>query len=122
MDTPDTHLKTKHEKELCRPWEPCSSPAARTSHKSPFKQVRSCVLFMVALIAIYAGSCGTVMAQSSLGSKSPTRACVDKTTKWGYVDSTGKLVIVPRFDATNSFSENLAAVQVDGKWGYIDTT
>ena len=40
--------------------------------------------------------------------------------KWGFADSTGKMVIDPIFDFTYGFSEGLAAVKVRGKWGYIN--
>lgn len=40
--------------------------------------------------------------------------------KYGYIDSSGKVVIKPRFDLTFHFSEGLAAVEIGGKWGYID--
>jgi hypothetical protein len=41
--------------------------------------------------------------------------------KYGFIDSTGKTVIKPKFDLTFHFSEGLAAVMLGGKWGYIDT-
>ena len=43
--------------------------------------------------------------------------------KWGFADSTGKMVIDPIFDLTWGFSEGpegLAAVLIDSKWGYIN--
>ncbi len=40
--------------------------------------------------------------------------------KWGFADSTGKMVITPIFDFTWGFSEGLAAVKVRDKWGYIN--
>lgn len=43
-------------------------------------------------------------------------------TKYGFIDSTGKVIIQPQFDLTLGFSERLAAVQVGKKWGYIDTS
>ena len=42
--------------------------------------------------------------------------------KYGYIDRSGKTVILPQFDLTYGFSEGLAAVQIGKKWGYIDTT
>jgi Glycosyl hydrolase-like 10/WG containing repeat len=44
------------------------------------------------------------------------------TLKSGYIDKTGKLVILPNFDTATSFSENLAAVKNGNKWGYINPT
>ncbi len=42
--------------------------------------------------------------------------------KYGFIDSTGRTVIEPKYDLTFHFSEGLAAVMIGGKWGYIDTT
>jgi hypothetical protein len=39
--------------------------------------------------------------------------------KWGFIDRSGKVVIRPRFEAVERFSEGLAAVQEDGAWGFI---
>jgi hypothetical protein len=52
---------------------------------------------------------------------------VRQAGKVGFIDSTGKIVISPRFDSALTandvtFSEGLAAVQVGNKWGYIDRT
>lgn len=41
--------------------------------------------------------------------------------KYGYVDAFGKIVIAPRFDAADTFSEGLALVLEKGRFGYIDT-
>jgi len=41
-------------------------------------------------------------------------------TWYGYMDTTGQIVIPMKFRNAMQFSEGLAAVQVDGKWGYID--
>lgn len=46
----------------------------------------------------------------------------DEGDAWGYVDTTGKVVIPFRFSIAGRFSGGLARVQQDGKWGYIDTT
>jgi len=40
----------------------------------------------------------------------------------GFIDSTGRMIIQPRFSTTFPFSEGLAAVELAGVWGYIDTT
>ena len=41
--------------------------------------------------------------------------------KWGFVDSSGKTVIQPKFEETGNFSEGLCAVKdEDGNWKYID--
>jgi hypothetical protein len=40
--------------------------------------------------------------------------------KYGYVDASGKIVIAPRFDGADAFSEGLAVVLDSGRFGYID--
>ena len=42
--------------------------------------------------------------------------------KWGFIDKTGAMVILPQFGYVSTFHEGLAAVAVGGKWGYIDKT
>lgn len=42
--------------------------------------------------------------------------------QWGFVDKTGKEVIVPQYNGAYSFSEGLAAVKTGDKWGFIDKT
>jgi hypothetical protein len=39
---------------------------------------------------------------------------------WGFIDTTGKLVIEMKFDVVSQFSESLARVRQNGKWGFID--
>lgn len=46
---------------------------------------------------------------------------------WGYIDSSGKFAISPRFESSPSdyvwsFSDGLAMIEVKGKFGYIDHT
>ena len=48
-------------------------------------------------------------------------AAVQKGGQWGFIDMTGKFVIVPSFEAVGSFSNGLAPVRQGGLWGYIDT-
>lgn len=42
--------------------------------------------------------------------------------KWGFIDTTGKLVIPCKLDDTYPFREGLVRVEKDGKYGFIDTT
>ena len=39
--------------------------------------------------------------------------------KWGFVDTTGAILIKPVFDDVSGFSEGYAAVNKSGKWGFI---
>jgi hypothetical protein len=47
---------------------------------------------------------------------------VKRGDKYGFVNPAGKIVIPPQFDAADSFSEGLAAVDTRGAWGFIDQT
>lgn len=49
-----------------------------------------------------------------------TYAAVEKDGKWGFVDTSGKMVLKNEYDGARSFSNGLAAVKVDNLWGYID--
>ncbi|MDR1746328.1 MAG: WG repeat-containing protein [Tannerella sp.] len=40
--------------------------------------------------------------------------------KWGYADTTGKNVILPKWDKVGEFSEELAVVCTGGKYGFIN--
>jgi hypothetical protein len=42
------------------------------------------------------------------------------STKFGYIDSSGRMVIPPRFSGAGSFSQGLAPASEGGLWGYID--
>lgn len=52
-------------------------------------------------------------------SSEPAAVCIKD--KWGFVDSTGKIVIEPQYTQAKSFSNGLAAVSTNGMWGYINT-
>jgi hypothetical protein len=48
---------------------------------------------------------------------------VHRNDPWGYVDTTGKFAIPPKFnDSPGSFLNGLAGISVNGKTGYIDRT
>lgn len=46
----------------------------------------------------------------------------DASGKYGFIDVGGQVVIAPRFDGAERFSEGLAAVSVGGRWGFIDAS
>lgn len=47
-------------------------------------------------------------------------AAIKLDGKWGFINSTGEVVIAPKYDEARSFFCGHAAVKVDGKWGFID--
>lgn len=44
----------------------------------------------------------------------------NQTTKYGYVDKNGVMIIKPQFDEAEVFSDGLARVMINYKWGYIN--
>lgn len=42
------------------------------------------------------------------------------STKYGYANSRGYMVIKPKYDEARMFREGFAAVMKDGKWGFIE--
>jgi hypothetical protein len=40
-------------------------------------------------------------------------------SKYGYMDTTGKIGIKPQFDAAGSFKEGLAPIKIGDKWGFV---
>jgi len=47
---------------------------------------------------------------------------IQQNDKFGFINSTGKLIITPKFLNAENFSEGLAAVRINGTYGYIDPT
>ncbi len=47
-------------------------------------------------------------------------AAVKKDGKWGFISSSGKMVIEPVYEEAKSFSYGYAPVKVSGKWTLID--
>jgi len=41
-------------------------------------------------------------------------------TRYGYMDTAGRVLIQAQFKDARTFSNGFAAVEVDGRWGYID--
>ena len=48
-------------------------------------------------------------------------AAVKRDGKWGWIDKTGRLFLVPSLSSPPNFHEGLSPFERDGKWGYIDT-
>ena len=49
-------------------------------------------------------------------------AHVQLNDKWGFIDKTGKEIILFKYDDAEDFSEGLAPVELNFKWGFIDKT
>jgi len=83
-------------------------------------------VFLIICCGILACSCGKQPAGAEDADSRARRAGalfpVHHNGKYGYIDSTGRLVIPPRFEYADRFSEGLARVTLEGKSAYIDTT
>jgi len=77
-----------------------------------FKTRLACSLFWSLFICI------SLAAQSTDNPLFP----IELNDRWGYIDRSGKIVIEPRFESAEEFSEGLAVVQLDGKSGFIDAS
>ena len=40
--------------------------------------------------------------------------------KWGFADSTGNVVVKPKYNEVENFKDGLAKVRTDTKWGLVD--
>lgn len=63
---------------------------------------------------------GTVAYEDVRPFADKTYAAVKSGDKWGFIDSSGKTIIEPKYDDARSFSNGLAAVKTLDLWGYID--
>jgi hypothetical protein len=52
--------------------------------------------------------------------KAPVLFPVRENDKWGYIDTTGTVVVGFQYDDARDFSDGMAAVKVGSTWGYID--
>lgn len=49
-------------------------------------------------------------------------ARVKTKNKWGYIDTTGNVVVPPKYNEVENFSDGIARVRMGQKWGLIDTS
>jgi len=86
----------------------CGDPAVRPGGKAARSGIDTILCPMLILVLIASlGACNLHPISRSL-------------TRYGYMDTAGRVVIQMEFKDARSFSGGLAAVEVDGKWGYID--
>lgn len=41
--------------------------------------------------------------------------------KWGFIDTTGNVVVPPKYNEVTNFTDGLARVRIGQRWGLIDT-
>ena len=91
---------------LRRIHNPVVVPAAKAVHPG-FTKNKLAILFLALTAALTACNLRP-LARSSI--------------RWGYMDTTGRIVIPMRYERAQDFSEGLAAVEIDGRWAFIDRT
>jgi hypothetical protein len=79
------------------------------------RYIQPSILLLICLTIL---SASFVAAQDSL---SGDLFIINVNGKKGFIDKTGKVMIEPRFEQAEDFSEGLAAVKIGDWWGYIDT-
>jgi hypothetical protein len=78
---------------------------------------------LTTLIAfLLVGGLSTDCRTADEGSSPVHRYPVQQDGAWGYIDTTGQVVIEPRFEAAEPFSYELARVVLDGEPAFIDST
>ena len=68
----------------------------------------------------YLGLCKDGLCRFNVGGNFDKLNSRIKDGIWGYMDNTGKIIISPKYERANGFSEGVAAVKRGGKWGFID--
>lgn len=74
----------------------------------------------LAFVAALAASPSLSASQAAPAQPRLFPVVIDRVT--GFIDSTGRMIIPPRFDDAFPFTEGRAAVRLASKWGYIDAT
>ena len=95
----------------------------QTLHKLPLIALVGTVLFTQAVWAdTWKCEIPKVTEYDHVSCLSEGLAWVRKGNKYGFIDTTGKVVIPFQYDLTYGFSEGLARVEKDGKVGFINKT
>lgn len=82
------------------------------------------ICITAAMLALLAGCGGskTATGTSTPAADNSGLYRIAQGGKYGYIDTTGKLVINPQFDNAGDFHNGLATIGLGGRYGYIDTT
>ena len=88
----------------------------------PFKGKAFCALAICLSLFLLFALAKNVIAEGGGFQYFPCPFQEDKSSLWGYIDKTRKVIIKPQFYDADSFNEGLAKVVVkSGKAGFIDT-
>lgn len=81
--------------------------------------VTGAVAVIIAIVLLVLPKNKTISEESRAEEVNLYHFC-DNNGKWGYIDNSGKTIIVPQFEnVIGDFSEGLASVMIGGKYGYI---
>ena len=75
----------------------------------------------LAVLALLLAAAFLLLSLSSCGGKDLLLP-IDSSEGFGYIDGNGKVVISPRYQWADDFSEGLARVTVEGRMGFIDAS
>jgi len=85
--------------------------------------------FLLALILLFVASGSYAQKGKSKSSKYDYQgpycdglARVKTNQKWGFVDTTGNVVVPPKYNQVENFVDGLAKVRTGQRWGLVDKT
>jgi len=92
--------------------------------KHYFKHIVLSLIFLFAMHSVFAQKNKKTIssAYEYQGSFNNGLAKVRKDHKWGFVDTTGNLVVPMKYNEVENFSDGLARVRSGQKWGLVDVT
>src|SRR5258708_22157171 len=91
----------------------------RSLHDSCRRMHRRRPVAFAVILALLVTACGRQQTSEQTSGMNPL-CPAPLGTAWGFIDNRGKIIIAPRFEAAQPYSEGLAAVKREGRWGYID--
>ncbi len=110
--------------DLVKVWHPDrylkESPRLRGKAEEKLKQINLAYERLCSEIPGPGETPGTRSGRSQAGTRSVQLKPVHFGDSWGFVNAEGKLIIPPRFETAEPFSDGLAVVSEAGRFGYID--
>ncbi len=92
-------------------------------HEVQVMKTRIRAYSLTILLSVIAMCFASTAAYSQLDIEQKDKAglfAISRDGKWGFIDSSGKVVIEPQFEAAYPFTEGLSRIQLNGEWGYIN--
>ena len=76
--------------------------------------------FLFLSLVLYTSACKSDSTGSSEEKTAYLADYESPSDRWGFIDTTGQLVIPAEYDQVAAFSQGMTAVNKSGLWGYID--